>query len=198
MPPTERRGAALIAIHADILPFRQATAAIDQAGAELPTRTTTSSEYRLETDVCVIGRDQGCQVRVQAHRTDISRRHATIKHEADIYTLYDHSLHGTLVNGRKLIGLCRLDTDDVIGLSNSNEMLRFVDYDHPIQQAIVLTEREQEILPLLAAGRSIKEIADMLIISQNTVSSHLKNLYAKLDVSSRAEAVSQAQKRRLL
>lgn len=52
-----------------------------------------------------------------------------------------------------------------------------------------LTEREQEVLKLLAEGKTNKEIADALIISDRTVQTHLSNIFSKMDVSSRTEAV---------
>ena len=64
--------------------------------------------------------------------------------------------------------------------------------------ALELTTREQEILQLLADGLSNKQIEETLFISKNTVRTHLKNLYSKLHVSSRTQAVKQAQVLRLL
>jgi len=52
-----------------------------------------------------------------------------------------------------------------------------------------LSRREEEILNLLAKGYRYKEIADALSISFETVRSHLKNIYDKLHVHSRTEAV---------
>jgi ATP/maltotriose-dependent transcriptional regulator MalT len=200
MSQADRYSAALIAMDADILPLRQRGEPTDEravADESTIAPTQLNNEYRLELDLCVIGRDPSCHVQIHKRRTDISRRHATIKREDGGYVLYDHSLHGTFVNGQKINGLCRLDTDDMIGLANAKEMLRFVDTDHPAR-AVELTEREHDVLQLLAAGHSIKAIADELVISQNTVNSHLKNLYEKLGVSSRAAAVSHARKLRLL
>jgi DNA-binding CsgD family transcriptional regulator len=51
-----------------------------------------------------------------------------------------------------------------------------------------LTARELEVLRLVAAGRSNREIAAALVISEHTVARHLQNIFAKLDVSSRAAA----------
>jgi LuxR family maltose regulon positive regulatory protein len=56
-----------------------------------------------------------------------------------------------------------------------------------------LTERELEILRLIAAGRSNPEIAESLYLSLNTVKWHAKNLYGKLGVSNRVEAAARAQ-----
>lgn len=62
----------------------------------------------------------------------------------------------------------------------------------------VLTNREREILALLADGLANKQIAARLGISKNTVKTHLELLFDKLGVSSRAEAVATGVRRGLL
>ncbi|MFH2046892.1 MAG: LuxR C-terminal-related transcriptional regulator [Pseudomonadota bacterium] len=61
-----------------------------------------------------------------------------------------------------------------------------------------LTERELEILELLADGHKNREIADMSFISINTVKTHTQNLYKKLGVKSRLQAIVQSQNTKLL
>ena len=61
-----------------------------------------------------------------------------------------------------------------------------------------LTEREQEVLKLVAKGLSGPEIAEEIHLSVTTVKSHLNSLYHKLDVSDRAAAVAEAMRRGLL
>lgn len=53
-----------------------------------------------------------------------------------------------------------------------------------------LTDREWEVLDLLCTGSSTDDIARALVLSAETVRSHLKNLYRKLEVSSRDEAIA--------
>lgn len=58
----------------------------------------------------------------------------------------------------------------------------------PESPSISLTDREQEVLALLAQGLTNKDIAQTLFLSVRTVEAHLRNIYDKLDVSSRTEA----------
>jgi DNA-binding CsgD family transcriptional regulator len=61
-----------------------------------------------------------------------------------------------------------------------------------------LTDREVEVLRLLARGRSNRQVAEQLVISPKTVGRHVENLYGKLGVSSRAAAAVFALEHRLL
>ena len=62
----------------------------------------------------------------------------------------------------------------------------------------LLSEREREVLEALIEGHSTKNIADKLFVSAHTVRFHLHNIYVKLHVNSRAEAVAKALKNRLV
>jgi ATP/maltotriose-dependent transcriptional regulator MalT len=64
----------------------------------------------------------------------------------------------------------------------------------PVRSA--LTDREWEVLDLLANGDSTDDIARALVLSTETVRTHMKNLYRKLGVSSREEAVGAARRLR--
>lgn len=61
-----------------------------------------------------------------------------------------------------------------------------------------LTSQEVRVLERLAAGRSNKEIARDLGLSPNTVKTHVTNLYGKLDVSRRTQAISKARELALI
>jgi DNA-binding NarL/FixJ family response regulator len=53
-----------------------------------------------------------------------------------------------------------------------------------------LTQREQEVLQLIAEGLTVKEIADRAHVSNSTVRTHIRHIYEKLHVRSRVEAVN--------
>jgi DNA-binding NarL/FixJ family response regulator len=76
---------------------------------------------------------------------------------------------------------------------------KVVDHFHKIRQPASdmekLTQREQEILALLANGSLYKEISDQLSIALNTVKVHVQHIYEKLHVQSRMQAVKKFQGR---
>ena len=57
-----------------------------------------------------------------------------------------------------------------------------------------LTEREREVLDLVAGGATNREIAERLFLSPHTIKEHTSSLYRKLGVRNRAEAVQKAQR----
>jgi len=68
----------------------------------------------------------------------------------------------------------------------------------PDSEGVGLSERERDVLLLVAKGFRVPEIAELLKISHHTVASHIKKIYSKLAVRSRGEAVYEASRRRLI
>ena len=65
-------------------------------------------------------------------------------------------------------------------------------------ESLGISEREYDVLQLLASGCSNKEIGEQLFVSPNTVKTHLANLYGKLEVGRRTQAVHKAKALRLI
>jgi DNA-binding NarL/FixJ family response regulator len=61
-----------------------------------------------------------------------------------------------------------------------------------------LSEREVEVLQYVASGKSNREIAETLTISEKTVKAHLRSIFRKLEVSDRAQAVAYAMRKGLV
>lgn len=64
--------------------------------------------------------------------------------------------------------------------------------------AVQLTKREVEILSLIMEGHSSKKVAESLFISKRTVDFHLDNVYQKLQVTNRMQAIQRARRLGLL
>lgn len=65
-------------------------------------------------------------------------------------------------------------------------------------QRLGISKREYEVLGLMAQGFSNQQIADKLFVSLNTIKTHSSNLFLKLDVSRRTQAVQKAKGLRLI
>ena len=61
-----------------------------------------------------------------------------------------------------------------------------------VRETLGISDREFEVLTLLAAGRSNKEIANQLDVSHNTIKTHVASLFEKLEANRRTEAISRA------
>ena len=84
-----------------------------------------------------------------------------------------------------------------VRLSRRNQRSGFERNDRALEQ-LRISEREYEVLQLLAAGYSNKEIANRLFVSLNTIKTHLAHVYDKLDVNRRTQAVHKAKALRLI
>src|SRR5215831_9999436 len=74
----------------------------------------------------------------------------------------------------------------------------FREFRPPERAAYHLTPQETELLKLLVEGHHYKTAAEQMHVSVNTISFHLKNIYAKLRVHSKTEAVAKALRERLV
>ena len=70
--------------------------------------------------------------------------------------------------------------------------------DTSLVSQLELSKRELEILSLLAQGHSNQEIAEKLFVSLSTVKTHNQNLFEKLDVKRRIQAVEKAKRLNLI
>lgn len=81
--------------------------------------------------------------------------------------------------------------DTVIAVAEGRMVFPFIDMSKPLADPFgTLTARERELLAALGDGLTNAAIADMLEISVNTVKFHLKNLYEKLGVGNRSQALA--------
>lgn len=117
--------------------------------------------------------------------TDCIAEALTEFREAD-RRVYTRSVHDHVAGRKAIVKSYRLSEKDrtavtlVFPCADQNQQLPAWD---------VLTRREQEIAQLVSEGLSTKQIATRAFISENTVKQHLKRVYAKTDVSTRAELV---------
>lgn len=80
----------------------------------------------------------------------------------------------------------------------SAHIARMVIQSFKRNEATPLTRRETEILEQIATGKSRKKIAEELFIDLETVKSHIKNIYYKLDVHSKADAIKLAKENKFI
>jgi len=75
---------------------------------------------------------------------------------------------------------------------------RFAQLSRQVSDIEVLSEREVEVLQLMARGAANKDIASSLSISESTVKTHVANIFQKLEVNDRTGAVTQAMQRGII
>jgi len=123
-------------------------------------------------------------------------QHPTVKVKVVVLTTFntDEDIFRAMQSGAQSYLLKDMSTAEIVGVIRSvhqghsllpDSVARLLDQRESRQ---TLTAREHEVLVLLVKGRSNKEISSVLFISEDTVKSHLKTLYAKLGVRDRTDA----------
>jgi len=83
----------------------------------------------------------------------------------------------------------------IFGPGIAQRLIGFFSASRPTMQSRIfpeLTERESEVLGLIAQGRTNQEIAEQLVLSLKTVRNHVSNIFSKLQVADRAQAIIRA------
>jgi DNA-binding NarL/FixJ family response regulator len=122
---------------------------------------------------------------------------------ADDNALFREGLHGLLdsaaeteVVGEATTGAEAIrEAEAIFGPGIAKRVLGFFSAARPTVPARVfpeLSERETELLALMAQGRSNQEIAEQVDLSLKTVRNHVSNIFSKLQVADRAQAVIRA------
>lgn len=98
-----------------------------------------------------------------------------------------------------IIALCFL----VLGVWLGRHLTRPADdLAHEINTKVInrlgLTDRELQVLSLLSEGHSNKDMADQLFVAPNTIKTHVLNIYKKLDVERRTQAIHKARKLKIV
>lgn len=170
--------------------FAQARRVVDEMAPDI-----VLSDVRL-------GRESGLDL-----VRDLAATHPTVK--VVMLTVYDdeHYLFQALRAGARGYVLKRIDAAGLVG-----HLLRVADGEIAIDAALAgrvamsaarissgefwpganhgLTQRESEVLALLVAGHSNRAIASTLFVTEDTVKTHIRSLYRKLDVQDRGGAIA--------
>jgi DNA-binding NarL/FixJ family response regulator len=149
-----------------------------------------------------LGRDSGLDL-----VRELAATHPTVK--VVMLTVYDdeHYLFQALRAGARGYVLKRIDAAGLVG-----HLLRVADGEIAIDAALAgrmamsaarissgefwpganhgLTQRESEVLALLVAGHSNRGIASTLVVTEDTIKTHIRSLYRKLDVQDRGGAIA--------
>ncbi len=94
--------------------------------------------------------------------------------------------------------LAALDEISKGGAPMSSKIARMVIDNFHVNPNSPLTKRETEILQLIAEGKTYTQISEQLFISKETSKTHIKNIYAKLQVKCKSEAIAKANSEKLI
>jgi DNA-binding NarL/FixJ family response regulator len=84
------------------------------------------------------------------------------------------------------------------GAPMSSRIARMVIHNFHLNPESPLTQREKEVLHLIAEGKTYTQISEQLFISRDTARTHIRNIYAKLNVNRKSEAIDRATRDKLI
>jgi DNA-binding NarL/FixJ family response regulator len=90
--------------------------------------------------------------------------------------------------------------DEIVrgGAPMSTKIARMVIQNFHLNPDSPLTKREKEIIRMIADGKTYSQISDELFISRETAKTHIRNIYTKLQVNKKSDAIAKAQEQRLI
>ena len=121
----------------------------------------------------------------------------TVKNGASGYLLKDSSIE-EVAQAIRVVNEGQSLISPSMAVKLIDEFKQMSKPDKQQSTALKLTERELEVLRLVARGLNNREVAKELFISENTVKNHVRNILEKLQLHSRMEAVMYAMKEKLL
>ncbi len=125
------------------------------------------------------------------HRPDIDQEIARLLEQ--LYKLASSTEHGQAIqhrSGVRIAGNFPESDQFVLQVETSEASYTLVRQPRDSEERMALSPREQEIVQLVSSGHPNKAIARQLAISQHTVNTHVRRIFDKLGVNSRAEMVA--------
>jgi len=126
-----------------------------------------------------------------------------IEEDKDIFQALKAGAKGYLLKDKEQDQILKhlvniLDGQPTVAPAIAYQMLGYFHQQPNFDNDVQLSNRESEILKLIASGHKRAEVAEVLNITLNTVATHLKTVYSKLNINSRAEATLEALRRGLI
>ncbi len=122
--------------------------------------------------------------------------HTVYEDPAMVFSALRAGAAGYLLKGDSGANLLRsLQALDEGGAPLTPKVARLLLGEFHREELSPLTDREKEVLEQLSSGQTYKEVAKALVVSGHTVHAHVKNIYEKLEVRGRREAVEKARRR---
>lgn len=120
----------------------------------------------------------------------------TQKHIRELPTEYDLQNIGAFIQIAEFAERTLFEIDEIPGIKPPPGAASTRATTQPLLDP--LSQRELEVLSYVAAGLQNREIADRLVVSLNTVKTHINNIYSKLNVTNRVQAAARAQELSIL